>query len=57
MVAAPVSAPNRARGVTEPLGHRVARHLLGDAEFEPQLALPYTAAALLERRRPPTPGV
>ena len=30
VVAAPVSELNQARGVTEPLGHRVARHLLGE---------------------------
>jgi hypothetical protein len=48
VVAAPVSELNQARGVTEPHGHRIARHLLGDTPFEPQVALPYTAAALLE---------
>ena len=48
VVAAPVSDLNRARGVTEPLGHRVARHLLGEVLFDAQPALPYTAAALLE---------
>ena len=30
VVAAPVSELNLTRGVTEPLGHRVARHLLDD---------------------------
>jgi len=54
VVAAPVSAPNRARGVIEPLGHRVARHLLGTRSFEAELALPYTAAALLEATEPTT---
>ena len=48
VVAAPVSDLNTARGVTEPLGHRLARHLLGATEFEPEVALPYTAASLLE---------
>jgi hypothetical protein len=54
VVAAPVSAANRARGVVEPLGHRVARHLLGTRSFEAQVALPYTAAALLETVEPTT---
>ena len=49
VVAAPVSELNQARGVTEPLGHRVARHLLGDTAFDAQPALPWTAAALLEQ--------
>ncbi len=49
VVASPVSELNRSRGVTEPLGHRVARHLLGETPFEEQVALPYTAAALLEQ--------
>ncbi|MET0999265.1 MAG: hypothetical protein ABWX73_11155 [Marmoricola sp.] len=54
VVAAPVSPQNQARGVTVPLGHRVARHLLGTRSFEAQVALPYTAAALLEDPRPTT---
>ncbi len=54
MLAAPVSKANADRGITEPLGHRVARSLLGDVEFEPQLALPYAAAALLELDDPAT---
>jgi hypothetical protein len=54
VVAAPVSAPNRARGVVEPLGHRVARHLLGTRGFGAEVALPYTAAALLEAAEPTT---
>lgn len=49
VVAAPVSELNQARGVTEPLGHRVARHLLGETPFDAQPALPWTAAALLEQ--------
>jgi hypothetical protein len=49
VVAAPVSDLNRMRGVTEPLGHRVARHLLGVTSFEARVAGPGTAAALLER--------
>ena len=48
VVTAPVSELNQARGVTEPLGHRVARHLLGETPFEAQPALPWTAAPLLE---------
>ena len=42
------------RGVTEPLGHRVAAHLLDGVPFEAQLALPYAAAALLELDEPTT---
>jgi hypothetical protein len=48
VVAAPVSELNRARGVDEPLGHRVARFLLGETPFDTQVALPYTAASLIE---------
>ena len=54
VVASPVSAQNRVRGVTEPLGHRVARHLLGARAFEAQIAVPYAAAALLEVVEPTT---
>ena len=54
VLATPVSKANAERGITEPLGHRVARSLLGDVEFEPQLALPYAAAALLELADPAT---
>jgi len=54
VLANPVSEANAARGITEPLGHRVARSLLGEAGFEPQLALPYAAAALLELAEPAT---
>jgi hypothetical protein len=52
VVAAPVSALSRARGVTEPLGHRIARHLLGEIPFEAQVALPYEAASLVEHDEP-----
>ena len=54
VLANPVSEANAARGITEPLGHRVAQSLLGEVEFEPQLALPYAAAALLELAEPTT---
>ncbi len=54
VLAAQISESNAARGVTEPLGHRVAAHLLDGREFEPQLALPYAAAALLEVDEPTT---
>ena len=54
VLAAAVSKANADRGITEPLGHRVARSLLGEVEFEPQLALPYAAAALLELADPTT---
>ncbi|MEO7351449.1 MAG: hypothetical protein ABIR34_11500 [Marmoricola sp.] len=54
VLATPPSEANAARGVTEPMGHRVAAQLLGDTSFEPQLALPYAAAALLERSDPTT---
>lgn len=48
VIAAPVGADNAGRGITEPLGHRVAAALLDGVPFEPQLALPYAAAAMLE---------
>ena len=48
VVASPVSELNQSRGVTEPLGHRIARHLFGETPFEEQVALPYTAASLIE---------
>lgn len=54
VLANPVSGANAARGITVPLGHRVARSLLGEVEFEPQLALPYAAAAILELVEPAT---
>ena len=54
VLARPVNEANMARGVTEPLGHRVARYLLDGRHFEPQLALPYAAAALLELGDPTT---
>lgn len=54
VLAAPVGEANAARGVNEPLGHRVARELLGEVEFERQLALPYAADALLELAEPVT---
>lgn len=49
VVATPTSPESSARGVTDPLGHRVARHLLGDRPFVAELALPWTAASLLGR--------
>jgi hypothetical protein len=54
VLANPVTEVNAARGITEPVGHRVARSLLGEVEFEPQLTLPYAAAALLELDDPTT---
>lgn len=59
-VAVPTDAANLVRGVDEPLGHRVARHLLGRRTFVPDLALPYAAASLLEKdatagEHPPRP--
>jgi hypothetical protein len=54
VLAAPVTEANARKGVTEPLGHRVAAQLLGATTFEPQLALPYAAAALLEVAEPTT---
>jgi hypothetical protein len=53
VVAVPTSQENLARGITEPLGHRVARHLLGDQQFMPELALPWTAASLIEQDAAP----
>ena len=49
VVAVPTSEENLARGITEPLGHRIARHLLGERQFMPELALPWTAASLIEQ--------
>jgi hypothetical protein len=49
VVAVPTDEANLARGVKEPLGHRVALHLLGPRPFQPELALPWTAASLLEQ--------
>ncbi|WP_027861958.1 hypothetical protein [Marmoricola sp. URHB0036] len=48
VLAPPVSDLNRARGVVDPVGHRIARHLLGEHDFEAQVALPYEAASLVE---------
>ncbi len=59
VLAAPVGSANRQRGVSDPLGLRVARHLLsghlgaGVGVSEHQ-ALPYAAAALLETAEPTT---
>ena len=55
VLAVPTTPENLRRGVTEPLGHRVARHLLGSRAFTPELALPWTAAALLDRDGVPGP--
>lgn len=52
VVAAPVSAANAARGVTEPLGHRVAREVLGGRAFQAHTAGPSTAAELLRSAEP-----
>jgi len=57
VVAAPVSELNQARGVTEPLGFRIARHLLGEKPFEERVALPYTAASMLEHEAPRSTAV
>jgi hypothetical protein len=46
VLAGPVSEANRRRGVTVPLGHRVAEAVLGGRPFEPRVALPQTAAEL-----------
>jgi hypothetical protein len=51
VLAAPVTAANRGRGVTVPLGHRVAAALLGDRSLDPVVAVPGAAARLRE-----TPG-
>ena len=57
MVVGAGNESNATRGVTEPLGHQVARHLFDGTEVEEQLALPYTAASLLEDTRPTAPLV
>ncbi len=60
VLAPPVDVANRARGVTEPLGLRVARHLFDAhpagrlAKLTEHVALPYAAAALLETAEPTT---
>lgn len=57
VLASPVGPADAGRGITVPLGHRVAAQLLGDRSFEPQLALPGVAAAVLElatETSPPT---
>ena len=54
VVAPAVSEANRQRGVTDPLGHRVARHLFAGRVLEEQVALPYTAAPLIEHDGPAT---
>jgi hypothetical protein len=46
VVAGPLDEGSRRRGVTVPLGHRVASALLGGRPFEAQVALPRTAAEL-----------
>ena len=54
VLAAPAADDDVARGVVEPLGHRVARHLLGDVTFETGLAVPGVAASILEEPAPRT---
>ncbi len=54
VLASPVGEANRARGVTEPLGHRVAAHLLGGTGFEPLTALPDAAERLRGGAQPTT---
>jgi hypothetical protein len=46
VLAGPVSEANRRRGVTVPLGHRVAEAVLEGRPFEQQVAVPRTAAEL-----------
>jgi hypothetical protein len=56
VLAAPTDQSHRTATTAagEPLGHRVARHLLGERPFMPELALPWTAASLLEQDAPPS---
>lgn len=54
VLAAPVHEANAARGVTVPMGHRIAAHLFGDTAFEPQVVLPRAAAGLLGLTEPTT---
>ena len=58
VVAAPVSDANTARGITRPLGHRVADHLLDGATFEARTAAagaaPDVAASLRACAEPVT---
>jgi hypothetical protein len=53
VLAAPTDEAHLTRSAEEPLGHRVARYLLGERPFMPELALPWTAASLLEQDSPP----
>jgi hypothetical protein len=53
VLAAPTDEVHLTRSAEEPLGHRVARYLLGERPFMPELALPWTAASLLEQDPPP----
>ena len=46
VVAAPVTQAAARRGITEPLGHRVARSLLGDLPFEALVAGPGADSSL-----------
>ena len=60
VLAPPVGEANVARGVTDPLGLRIARHLLarhvrdGAVQVVEHQALPYAAAAILETAEPTT---
>jgi hypothetical protein len=54
VVAPPVSDANAARGIAEPLGHRVAAHLLDGTPFEARVAAPDLAAALRDSDEPTT---
>ena len=54
VVAPPVSDANAARGITEPLGHRIAAHLLAGAPFEARVAGPDVAPSLLLSTEPTT---
>jgi hypothetical protein len=54
VLAARVPQSNAARGVTEPLGHRVARQLLAGAAFESHVAVPDAVGDILGITEPAT---
>ncbi len=54
VLATPVTAIDAARGVAEPLGHRVAAHLLGDVPFDAVTVSPGAVDLLRARAEPMT---
>jgi hypothetical protein len=54
VVAPPLSDANAARGIAEPLGHRIAAHLLEGVSFDALVASPEVARSLREAAEPTT---